>query len=81
MSIARQRALLIQIAAFIEHHGYGPSLRDLQLACGISSSSVVIYNLDALERHGLIERQREIARSVRLMDAGRASLATTGSKR
>jgi repressor LexA len=70
----RQRALLAAVAEFIETHGYSPALRDLAMACDIPSSSSVVYNLDALERHGLIEREHEVARSIRLTAAGRAAL-------
>lgn len=70
----RQRALLAAVAEFIEAHGYSPALRDLAVLCDIPSSSTVVYNLDALMREGLIERQHEVARSIRLTDAGRAAL-------
>ena len=36
--------------------------------CGISSTSVVDYNLKALERMGYIHRDREVSRAIELLD-------------
>ena len=62
----RQRRLLVELEAYIDRHGYAPSMRDLQDSCDISSSSVVAYNLDALERYRYIARDRPISRSIRI---------------
>ncbi|MEW6403828.1 MAG: transcriptional repressor LexA [Chloroflexota bacterium] len=43
-----------------------PSIREIGENCGISSTSVVNYYLDQLEREGVIERDRKISRGVRL---------------
>jgi repressor LexA len=59
----RQRILRF-INSFIDQHDYPPSIRQIQEACGISSTSVVDYNLKALERAGLIRRDREISRGI-----------------
>jgi repressor LexA len=45
---------------------YPPSIREIGLKTGISSTSVVNYYLDQLEKKGLIERDRKISRGVRL---------------
>ena len=36
------------IRRFLAVSGYPPSVRDIQTGCGISSTSVVAYNLDIL---------------------------------
>jgi repressor LexA len=55
---AKQQSILRFIRAFIEQHDYPPSIRQIQEACRISSTSVVDYNLKALERQGFIRRGR-----------------------
>jgi hypothetical protein len=39
----------------LEHDGNSPSYREIQAACGISSSSMVAYKLGRLRRLGLID--------------------------
>ena len=48
---------------------YPPSIRDIQEGCDISSTSVVDYNLKALERLGYIRRDREVSRAIELCEA------------
>ena len=67
----RQRAILDFIGRFIDDKDYPPSIRDIQQACDISSTSVVDYNLKALERMGLIRRDREVSRAIELLDGRR----------
>ncbi len=43
---------------------------DIQIGCEISSTSVVDYNLKALERLGYIRRDREVSRAIELLDRG-----------
>ncbi len=45
---------------------YPPSIREIGEKTGITSTSVVNYYLDQLEKKGLIERDRKISRGVRL---------------
>ena len=55
-----------------EFHGrnmYPPSIREIGEKTGISSTSVVNYYLDQLEKMGLIERDRKVSRGVRLTSA------------
>jgi len=60
----RQRQILVFMQDFLQEHDYAPSIRDIQLGCGISSTSVVDYNLKALERAGSIRRDREVSRAI-----------------
>jgi repressor LexA len=61
-----------KILEFLESHqnkfGYPPSIREIGEKTGISSTSVVNYYLDQLEKMGYIERDRRISRGVRLTD-------------
>ena len=66
----KQQKIYSFIRNFVEERDYPPSIRDIQNACGISSTSVVDYNLKALERQGLIRRDREISRAIELLDNG-----------
>ena len=66
----KQEKIYDFIKDFVEERDYPPSIRDIQNACGISSTSVVDYNLKALERQGLIRRDREISRAIELLDNG-----------
>jgi repressor LexA len=65
----RQEAILEFIRKFSLEHGYPPTIREIGKACDISSTSVVNYNLDKLERAGLLERKREVSRGLRLAEA------------
>ena len=63
----RQRQMLQYIQQFIHRHGYPPSIRDIGNAVNISSTSVVDYNLRALERDGYLRRTREVSRGMELL--------------
>ena len=56
------------IRRFLAVSGYPPSVRDIQTGCGISSTSVVAYNLDILEREGYLHRHAEVSRGIELSD-------------
>ena len=47
--------------------GYPPTVRDIVTGCGISSTSVVDYNLDILEREGHIRRHAGVSRGIELL--------------
>ncbi len=64
---AKQQAILRFIRAFLREKEYPPSIRDIQDGCSISSTSVVDYNLKALERLGHIRRDREVSRAIELV--------------
>ena len=48
----KQERILDFLREFLAQHDYPPSIRDIQAGCGISSTSVVDYNLKALRRRG-----------------------------
>ncbi len=64
----KQQKILEFLRQFIRDKDYPPSIRDIQLGCEISSTSVVDYNLKALERLGYIRRDREVSRAIELLD-------------
>ena len=69
----KQSQILAFISDFIEEHDYPPSIRDIQIGCSISSTSVVDYNLRRLEEKGFLRRDREISRGIELLDGRRRS--------
>lgn len=62
----RQQLILSFIEEFIEEHDYPPTVRDIQSGCGISSTSVVSYNLDRLKESGALSRDSEVSRGLKL---------------
>ncbi|NJN19527.1 MAG: repressor LexA [Oscillochloris sp.] len=62
----RQEKILNYIQDFIFKHGYSPAIRDIQNDLAISSTSVVAYNLRALEEKGKIIRDDKISRGISL---------------
>ncbi len=64
----RQAAILDYIAHFLDENDYPPTIRDIQNALGISSTSVVDYNLNVLEQRNYIRRNRNISRGIEVMD-------------
>ncbi len=68
----RMRALVGAIAHHGAVHGYPPTIRDLVVRTGFSSTSVVTYWLDACESVGLIVRVPGLSRAITLTAAGRA---------
>jgi len=55
---------------FLDENDYPPTIRDIQAELGISSTSVVDYNLKVLESHNLIRRNRNISRGIELVNRG-----------
>jgi repressor LexA len=63
----RQQAILDFIQEYTDEYGYPPTIREIGDSVGISSTSVVSYNLNALERKGYLARDRDISRGLRLV--------------
>lgn len=64
----RQSKILSFLNTFTLDNGYPPTIREIGKAVGITSTSVVNYNLDALQRAGYIYRDRTVSRGIRLAD-------------
>lgn len=73
----RQSKMLEFLRGFLKDHPYPPSVREIQLGCAISSTSVVDYNLHILRREGYIKRSPDISRGIELLDdnKGRSAVA------
>lgn len=63
----RQERILTFIREFILEHGYPPSVREIQKGCGLSSTSVVDYNLHILQREGYLRRSPDVSRGIDLI--------------
>jgi repressor LexA len=70
----RQQEILKFIARFTDEKRYPPTIREIGEAVGISSTSVVNYNLTKLEKEGHIVRDLKVSRGVRLAEALRKSV-------
>jgi len=70
----RQRRILEFLNEYIEENGYPPSIREIGAAAGISSTSVVSYNLRRMEEKGYISRDREVSRGLKLTSAAHARM-------
>ena len=64
----RRQRILAYIQEFLTENGVPPTVRDIQKACDISSTSVVDYNLRVLDRDGYLNRRPEMARGIELLD-------------
>ena len=65
----RHQKILDFIQEYQRKHKHPPSIREIGENCGISSTSVVNYYLDQLEKNGHIERDRKISRGLRVTGA------------
>jgi repressor LexA len=65
----RQEKILDFIRRFANEHGFPPTIREIGEDVGISSTSVVNYNLNVLEKKNYIERDKNVSRGLRLTEA------------
>ena len=63
----KQQKIITYIRRFLRDNSYPPTIRDIQTGCKISSTSVVDYNLNILERKGYIRRHSEVSRGIELL--------------
>ena len=66
----RQEKILQFIRDFVHDHRFPPTIREIGETVGISSTSVVNYNLNALEKKGFIIRDKNVSRGLRLTEPG-----------
>jgi repressor LexA len=64
----RQLGIMEFVRRFVAENSLPPTVRDIQTACGISSTSVVDYNLRLLQRDGYLNRRPDVARGIELLD-------------
>ena len=75
---ARQQSVLTLIAAGIQEHGYPPTLREIGVEEGISSTNGVRSILKALEKKGYITRKRYQSRAIELTEKARDVVRDSG---
>jgi len=63
----KQRNIIDFVKRFWIDKSYPPTVRDILNGCNISSTSVVDYNLDILEREGYLKRHPGISRGIELI--------------
>ena len=64
----RRQRILNFLQEFYADNGIPPTVRDIQRACEISSTSVVDYNLEKLREAGYINRRQDVARGIEILD-------------
>src|ERR1700716_3405223 len=72
----RQREILDYLKHMLREKAYPPTVRDIGLAIGLSSSSTVQNHLNTLERKGYIRRDPAKSRAIELVekDTGRSDV-------
>ena len=60
----KQQQIIDFISRFLADKQYPPTIRDIVTGCGLSSTSVVNYNLKILAREGYIRRHPEVSRGI-----------------
>ncbi len=63
----KQQRIINFVTEFLNDKGYPPTIRDIAAGCGISSTSVVAYNLNKLEQAGYIRRHSDISRGIKFL--------------
>lgn len=63
----KQERIINFVTDFLHDKGYPPTIRDIAAGCGISSTSVVTYNLNKLEQAGYIRRHSDISRGIKFL--------------
>jgi len=66
----RQARMKTFIEEYVAEHGFAPTYREIMKNVGIPSLSVVRYNLERLQREGLLERSPRVARGIRPKNPG-----------
>ncbi len=74
----RQQNMLKFIREFSARNGYPPTIREIGKEVGISSTSVVNYNLDKLEKAGVLARNRTISRGLKMVDKASTRSLSSG---
>lgn len=72
----RQRAILDAITASIDERGYPPSVREIALGVGLTSSSSVAYQIGILEKLGYLRRDPNRPRALVVADPHSAADVT-----
>jgi repressor LexA len=60
----RQRSILTVIRAWVDEHGYPPTMREIGAAVGLASPSTVAHHMAILEKNGFLRRDARGSRAV-----------------
>ncbi|STR67875.1 LexA DNA binding domain-containing protein [Klebsiella michiganensis] len=63
----RQQEVFDLLVAYINQHGYPPTLSELADMLGVSSSNAVLLHLRALERKNFIKLSRRVSRGISIV--------------
>ena len=63
----KQQRIINFVTEFLHDKGYPPTIRDIAAGCGLSSTSVVAYNLNKLQQAGYIRRHSDISRGIKFL--------------
>jgi repressor LexA len=72
----RHKRILAFVDSYQKENGYPPSIREIGEHTGVSSTSVVNYYLDQLEKAEYIARESNISRGIRILKTFGDSVAT-----
>ena len=61
----KQQRVLRFVQDYWAEHDYAPSIRDIKAGCGLSSTSVTDYAVNALVETGLLRREPGLNRTIR----------------
>jgi repressor LexA len=64
----RQTQILDFVHHYVSEHSYPPTVREIGDGVGISSTSVVDYNLRVLAKRGYLRRDPSISRGIEMLD-------------
>lgn len=76
----RQIGILKYIREYLDENTRPPTIREIGNATNISSTSVVNYNLTRLTERGLLEREAEVSRGIRLTEKALAEIGYVADK-
>ena len=71
----RQQEVFDLLVAYINQHGYPPTLYELADMLGVSSSNAVLLHLRALERKNFIKLSRRVSRGIAIVGRKEPMLA------
>ena len=75
----RQKGIIDYIKTFQRANGYPPTIRQIGNAVDISSTSVVNYNLNKLEKDGYLTRDLKVSRGLRLVETVESAAEALGN--
>lgn len=76
----KEEALLRFVSGYLKDVGFPPAIREIMIALHISSTSVVNYYIDNLEKKGYMLRTRRTSRGLTITRKGRTFLGIAEGK-